>query len=124
MLVGQAWVIFQQLLYLRLLAARHGLLDEMAPRRTADGSWYPRKFKHDLAPRLGELIESDAPSPLMRPGARVPAPFALGLLFRAAGRFSDAELVALLAELGPLEASLRGEASQHAVTGFFSKLAQ
>lgn len=121
-LVAQVWSLFQQLLYLRRLADRHGLLDEMAPQRTSGDYWYPRRFKNGILPKLEALLAEDAPSPVVRPGGRSPKPFALSHLFRAAGRYRDDELERALGELGALETALRGDRSQEAVSAFFSRV--
>ncbi len=121
-LVAQAWSIFQQLFYLRRLAVRSGLLDEMDPERTNVERWYPRRFKDGIAPRLKELLEEDAPSPVVQTGRRTPHPFALGHLFRAAGRYSDEELADALADLGAVEAALRGDRSQEVVSAYFARV--
>jgi hypothetical protein len=115
-LFGQVSSILQNLLYLRRLAAEHGFLDEMAPERTRDDFWYPKRFKNGLAPELIKLIESDAPSPLQRPGGKGPTPFVLGQLFRGAGRYSDHDLVAALAQLGAVETALRGDLPREALS--------
>jgi hypothetical protein len=108
-LFGQVSSILQNLLYLRRLAAEHGFLDEMEPDRTRDDFWYPKKFKNGLGPKLVDLIGSDAPSPLQRPGGKGPTLFVLGRLFRGSGRYTDDDLVSALAELGRVETALRGD---------------
>jgi hypothetical protein len=115
-LFGQVSSILQNLLYLRRLAAVNGLLDAMAPDKTRDDYWYPRKFKNGLGPKLLELVESDAPSPLQRPGGKGPTLFVLGQLFKGAGRFSDDDLVGALSELGPVETALRGDMPREAIS--------
>jgi DNA polymerase III delta subunit len=121
-LVNQAWSLFQQMLYLRVLAGRHGLLDEMSPELTAHSRWYPNRFKDRIAPRLQELLEDDAPSPVVRPEGRVPSPFVLSHLFRAAGRYRDVELTRALADLGEVETALRSDHWREAVSAFFSRV--
>jgi hypothetical protein len=108
-LFGQVSSILQKLLYLRRLAAQHGLLEEMAPERTSDRSWYPRKFKNGFGPELVELIEDDSPSPMRKRGGKAPTLFALGNPFKGAGRYTDQDLVNALAELGRVETALRGD---------------
>jgi hypothetical protein len=121
-LVGLASTLFQQLLYLRLLAARHGLLDEMEPRTTDADFWYPRRFKNDLGPKLQQLVDQEGSSPLAPPRGRKPALFTLGHLFRGAGRYNDDELVHALADLGQLEASIRGDRALEALSVYFSSV--
>lgn len=115
-LFGQVSSILQNLLYLRRLAAEHGFLDEMAPDRTRDDFWYPKKFKNGLGPKLVDVIGSDAPSPLQRPGGKGPTLFILGRLFKGAGRYSDQDLVGALADLGAVEAALRGDMPREALS--------
>ena len=115
-LFGQVSSILQNLLYLRRLAAEHGLLDAMAPDTTGDDFWYPRKFKNGLGPELLKLIEADAPSPLQRPRGKGPTLFILGQLFKGAGRFSDDDLIRPLAELGRVETALRGDMPREALS--------
>jgi hypothetical protein len=115
-LFGQVSSMLQNLLYLRRLAAEHGLLEEMATDRTRDNFWYPRKFKNDLGPKLLELIKADSPSPIQRRGGKAPTLFALGRLFRGAGRYSDDDLVQALADLGPIEVALRGDMAREALS--------
>lgn len=115
-LFGQVSSILQNLLYLRRLAAEHGLLDAMAPENTRDDYWYPRQFKKGLGPKLLEFIDSDAPSPVQRPGGKGPTLFILGQLFTGAGRFADDDLVRALAELGRVETALRGDMPREALS--------
>jgi DNA polymerase III delta subunit len=121
-LVGLASTVFQQLLYLRLMAARHGLLDELDPRKTDADFWYPRRFKNDLGPTLQQLVADDGSSPLAPPRGRKPALFALIHLFRGAGRYSDDDLVRALADLGQVEASIRGDGALEALSVYFSRV--
>jgi hypothetical protein len=115
-LFGQVSSILQNLLYLRRLAAEHDLLEEMAPDRTRDNFWYPRSFKKGLGPKLLKLIEDDAPSPLQRAAGKGPTPFALGALFKGAGRYSDQDLVRAVADLGQVENALRGDMAREALS--------
>lgn len=119
-LLGQASLVFQRLLYLRLLTAGNGLIDEMAPERTRDRYWYPRRFKEGIGPKLLELIEADAPSPLLRPGSKLPSLFMLGGLFRGAGRYRTSELEGAVAELGAVETALRGDLAMEALSVWFA----
>ncbi len=119
-LFGQASLVFQRLLYLRLLTAGNGLVDEMAPERTSDRYWYPRRFKDGIGPKLVELIEADGPSPLQRSGSKPPSLFVLGGLFRGAGRYRSSELEGALAELGTVETALRGDLAMEALSVWFT----
>jgi hypothetical protein len=121
-LLGQASTVFQQLYYLRLFAAENGVLEEMAPERTRDNSWYPRHFRNGLGPRLLEQVEADAPSPLNRPGSKPLSLFALGGLFKGAGRYRDDDLASALADLGRVETALRGEMGMETLTVWFSQI--
>jgi len=95
-LLSQASLVFQRLLYLRILTAGNGLIDDMAPERTSDRYWYPSRFKKEIGPKLLELIEVDAPSPLIRSGERA------------------------LAELGSVETALRGDLAMEALSVWFT----
>jgi hypothetical protein len=119
-LLGQGSLVFQRLLYLRLLAAENGLVDEMAPERTGDRYWYPRQFKNGIGSKLVELLEADAPSPLIRSGSKPPSLFMLGGLFRGAGRYRTSELERALAELGSVETALRGDLAMEALSVWFT----
>lgn len=96
-----------QLLYLRQVADAAGLTGEMAPERTRARGWYGRRFKPELAPELIARLADDAPSPLVKPGAKPPSPWALGALFAGAGRYTEAELAAAVASAGEVEVRLR-----------------
>jgi hypothetical protein len=121
-LVGQASTVFQQLLYLRLFAAENGIVDQMAPERTSHNYWYPREFKNGLGPHLVELLEADAPSPIRPAGSKTMSLFALGGLFKGAGRYTNDALSTALADLGRVETALRGEMATEALTVWFSKI--
>ncbi len=119
-LLSQASLVFQRLLYLRILTAGNGLIDDMAPERTSDRYWYPSRFKKEIGPKLLELIEVDAPSPLIRSGSKPPSLFTLGGLFRGAGRYRTSELERALAELGSVETALRGDLAMEALSVWFT----
>jgi hypothetical protein len=118
--LGQGSLVFQRLLYLRLLATENGLVEEMAPERTGDRYWYPSQFKKGIGPKLVELLEADAPSPLIRSGSKPPSLFMLGGLFRGAGRYRTSELERALAELGTVETALRGDLAVEALSVWFT----
>jgi hypothetical protein len=115
-LFGQVSAMLQKFLYLRRLAAAHGLSEEMSPDRTAADGWYPRRFKSGLGPKLLDLISNDGPSPLLGPRGGAPTLFNLGKLFRGAGCYSDEELRNALADLGPVAIALRGEMASEALS--------
>jgi hypothetical protein len=121
-LFGQISSVLQNLLYLRRLVAPHGLLEEMTPERTCDNSWYPRTFKNRIGPRLVELIENDSPSPIRKRGGKPPTLFALGNSFKGAGRYSDQDLVSALAELGKVEAALRGDLAGEVLSAWLTSI--
>jgi len=108
-LFGQVTNLQLQLLYLRRVARAAGLDADMAPAETARRGWYSQRFKSDLAPDLLARLHQDAPSPLVRPGARPPTPFSLGALFAGAGRYTDDELTVAIADAMKVETGLRRE---------------
>ncbi len=118
-LFGQVSALFQQLFYLRRVAAVEGLSEEMAPANCDRGGWYAGRFKNGIAPRLNEYLKEDAPSPLLREDGRLPSPWNLGRLFAGAGRYTDDELSAALADLGAVEVALRGDLAMEALTVWF-----
>jgi hypothetical protein len=113
-LYSQIASILQNLLYLRRLAAEHGLLAEMSTDKTRDNFWYPKRFKNQLGPKLVELLNADAPSPVQRTGRKAPTLFVLGRLFKGAGRYSDEDLVRAIADGGAVETALRGDMAMEA----------
>lgn len=108
-LFGQVTNLLLQLLYLRRVAETTGLGAEMAPAQTGRKGWYAQRFKNHLAPDLLARLNSDGPSPLIRPGGRPPTPYSLGALFSGAGRYTDAELAAAIADAAGVEAGIRRE---------------
>ena len=121
-LFGQVASILQNLLYLRRLAAEHGLLGEMSPDKTRDDFWYPRRFKNGLGPKIVEFVKADAPSPIQRAGGKAPTPFTLGGLFKGAGQYSDEDLEKALAEAGAVETALRGDMAQEALSVWIASI--
>lgn len=109
-LFGQVTNLQLQLLYLRRVAAAAGLEKEMDPEQTGRRGWYSQRFKTDIGPDLLARFKSDAPSPMIKPGGKPPTPFSLGALFSGAGRYTDAELTAALAEASKVETGIRHEA--------------
>ena len=57
---------------------------------------------------------------MLRPGARKPTMWNLSLLFAGAGRYTDAALVDVLADLGGVEAGIRGEMKTETLTRWFT----
>ncbi len=108
-LFGQVTNLQLQMLYLRLLTQSMGAGRELEPDQTSRRGWYNRRFKNDLAPGLLARLKEDAPSPVVRPGARPPTPFSLGVLFSGAGRYSNDELTAAVAGASKVEAGARQE---------------
>jgi hypothetical protein len=108
--------MLQKFLYLRKLAAAHGLLEELSPDRTGADGWYPRRFKHEVGPKILELISNDGASPVLGSRGRAPSVFVLGKLFKGASGFSDEELLSGLADLGVVEIALRGEMASEALS--------
>jgi hypothetical protein len=121
-LFSQVASILQNLLYLRRLAAEHGLLAEMSPEKTRDDFWYPKRFKNGLAPKIVEFLKADAPSPIQRAGRKSPTPFTLGQLFKGAGQYSDEDLVQALANAGAVETALRGEMASEALSVWIASI--
>ena len=115
-LFSQVTSILQNLLYLRRLAAEHGFVGEMSTDKTRDDFWYPRRFKNGLGPKIVELVKADAPSPMQRSGGKAPTLFALGRLFKGAGRYTDEDLVQALAGVGAVETALRGDLATEALS--------
>lgn len=120
-LFGQVASILQNLLYLRRLTAKHGLLEEMAPDKTGENLWYPKRFKNGLGPKIVELLKADAPSPIQR-AKKAPSVFVLGGLFKGAGRYSDEDLVHALAKAGAVETALRGDMAQEALSVWIASI--
>jgi hypothetical protein len=121
-LFSQVASILQNLLYLRRLAAEHGLLGEMSPDKTRDDYWYPKRFKNGLGPQIVEHLKADAPSPIQRPGRKPPTLFALGGLFKGAGHYSDEDLTQALAGAGAVETALRGDMAQEALSVWITSI--
>ncbi len=108
MIAAQVGSLCQQMLYLRRLARRVGMEEELAPERTGAEKWYPYHFKNGPGPALMEHLKADAPSPIFNPGKKPPSLFVVGQLVKGAARYSDDVLVDALAGLGATEAGLRG----------------
>lgn len=113
---GQVSSIVQQLFYLRRLAAKHGLVDELTPERTRDRYWYPRKFKNGLGPKFLDFIKDDAPSPVFRGSGRPPSLFFLGKQVKGAAQYTDQDLMHAIADLGAVETAVRGEMPTESLT--------
>lgn len=90
-------------LAVRLMAEEAGLAQELAPKKVAEPSWYPRVFKPRLYPALIKAAEGRPEMGLAERSA-----WALQAAFRVAARFPAQTLVAALAALvrfGGLRAS-------------------
>ena len=121
-LFSQVASILQNLLYLRRLAAAHGLVEEMSTDKTRDDFWYPRRFKNGLGPKIVGLVKADAPSPIQRTGGKAPTLFVLGRLFKGAGRYTDEDLVQALAGVGAVETALRGDMAAEALSVWIASI--
>ncbi len=121
-LFSQMASILQNLLYLRRLAAAHGLVEEMSTDKTRDDFWYPRRFKNGLGPKIVGLVKADAPSPIQRTGGKAPTLFVLGRLFKGAGRYTDEDLVQALAGVGAVETALRGDMAAEALSVWIASI--
>jgi hypothetical protein len=115
-LFSQVSALLQKFLYLRRLAADHGLLEEMSLDRTRADGWYPRKFQKNVGPKILDLLNEDGPSPVLEGHGRAPSLYALGKIFKGAGLYSDDELRDALADLGSVEVALRGEMASEALS--------
>ncbi len=121
MIAAQVGSLYQQMLYLRRLAVRVGMENELAPEQTKDPKWYPYRFKNGPGPELLEHLKADAPSPMSGPGKKPPSLFALGQVFKGASRWTDDELVDALAEFGEAEAGLRGTMSSQGLSVWLTR---
>jgi hypothetical protein len=119
-LIGQVGGLFEQMLYLRCIAAEEGLSGELAPSTTSRKGWYARHFKTKLAPQLLERLRADNDAPLNRAG-KAPSPWTLGELFAGAGRYSDADLVNAVIELGGVERDSRGSLALAAMSRWLTE---
>lgn len=119
-LCAQVSNLLIEMLYLRRVAAAAGLASDMAPERTVDSGWYRRVFSPRIAPRLGELIAGDGPTPLHRKG-KPPSKWVLGQLFQGAGRYDDSQLTAALATAGEVELDQRGSVGLEALAAWIAR---
>lgn len=108
-IAAQVGSLCQQMLYLRRIAIRFGMDDELDPGRTGETKWYPYQFKNRIGPTFLDHLKTDAPSPIIAPGKKPPSLFLLGQLFKGSSRWVDEELVDALAEFGEVETGLRGK---------------
>ena len=115
-LVSMVSSLLQQMLYLRRVAARHGMERELSPSQTSASRWYPTRFKDRLGPDLLGHLKDDAPSPLQRAGAKKPTVWSLGNLFKGASLYTDDELMDAIAAFGDVEFALRGNLGDEAVS--------
>ena len=108
-LVAQVTNLLIQMLYLRRIAETSGIGREMAPDLTNREGWYNKHFRSHIAPDFLATLKEDAPSPLIRSGAKPPTPFSLGAVFSGAGRYSDDDLISGLADGSKIETQIRQE---------------
>lgn len=120
MMVGQVASLLGRLLDLRLAAEPAGVAAELRPGLHAE-RWFQNRFKRDLAPRLEAVLDRDRPSPLRPAGGRAASTWVLGGLFQGAAEYSNDELAAALAELGEVEASLRGGLGPEALAAWSAR---
>ncbi|NOZ78231.1 MAG: hypothetical protein GXP48_03420 [Acidobacteria bacterium] len=116
MLFGQAFNLFEQLLYLRRAVAVLGASDEIVPARTSSRQWYAQRFKvkGGLGERLLAFIADDASSPFSGK-KKPPSVWSLSKLVEGAGKYGEAQLVGLLAGAGQVEAAIRRESGLNAL---------
>jgi hypothetical protein len=119
--VGQVVSLLGQLLYLRRLAADLRLDDALDARAIASPRWYPTTFKPKYAPRLREAIQADDGAPFS--GRKTPTEWTLSQLFAGAARYTDRELIRLLADAGDVEAASRGAGAQDRLASWCASLA-
>jgi len=121
-LCAQLGSLFQQLFYLRRLAAASGLEGEMSIESCARRSWYAGRFRKDIEPQLRQRLEEDAPSPFLHEGGRGPSPWALGKVFAGAARYTDHELAVLVSGFAETEAAQRGGLAMEALTSWLGSI--
>lgn len=115
--VGQIGGLLAKLLDLRRAAVAAGVGGELRP-GLHDERWFSRRFKSDVAPRLEAVLDRDRPSPLRPAAGRAPTTWLLGGLFQGAAEYTDDELIAALAGLGEVEASIRGPLGPEALAAW------
>jgi len=121
-LCAQLGSLFQQLFYLRRLAASSGLEGEMSKESCARRGWYAGRFRKDIEPRLRQRLKEDAPSPLLHEGGRGPSPWALGKVFAGAARYTDHELAVLVSGFAETEAAQRGGLAMEALMSWLGSI--
>jgi hypothetical protein len=121
-LCAQLGSLFQQIFYLRRLAAASDLEGEISIDSCGRRGWYAGRFRKDIEPRLRQLIEKDAPSPFLREGGRGPSPWNLGKMFAGAARYTDHELMALVSGFAETEAAQRGDLAMEALSSWLASI--
>ena len=121
-LCAQLGSLFQQLFYLRRLAAASGLSGELSIKNCSRGGWYVGRFRKEIEPRLRRRLEEEAPSPILREGGRGPTPWNLGRMFAGAAHYTDDELAVLVAGFGKAEAAQRGNLAMEALTSWLGSI--
>jgi len=123
-IVAKVGRLLGQMLYLRRLAVLEGLERDLDPAVNAERGWYPRRFKGEIGPMLVQRIVDDPGSPFPRRSASArPSVWYLQRIFRAAGRYSEAALIRILAGMGRAERASRGRVGAlEAVTAWIGEL--
>lgn len=116
--MAQVSSLLLQLAVVREVATEHGLEKELDPAWVEQSSWYGRRFKNDLGPRLLDALGESAPNPVVRDGRRAPSLWRLGQLVRGAARWSRPELGMALEQLGGLERRLRSDSRVEALVAW------
>ena len=116
-LCGQVFNLLLQLLFLRRLAVKAGISDQMGADKTSGGGWYRSTFSSQLAPALVAHLGDAGPTPLGRKG-KPPTTWTLGQLFRGASLYGEDELVAALSAAGALETAQRGALGLEALSSW------
>ena len=118
--MAQVSSLLLQLAVVREVATEQGLEKELDPAWVEQSSWYGRRFKNDLGPRLLDALGDAAPTPVGRDGRKAPTLWRLGQLVRGAARWSGPELDAALEGLGALERRLRSDSRVEALVAWIA----
>lgn len=118
--MAQVSALLMQLAVVREVATEQGLEKELDPAWVEQSSWYGRRFKNDLGPRLLDALGDAAPNPVVRDGRKAPTLWRLGQLVRGAARWGRPELAAALEGLGVLERRLRSDSRVEALVAWIA----